>query len=136
MDQAVIDQKLESLRRCVARLEARCPESAAALAADLDAQDIVALNLTRAIQLCVDLAAHWLAGQPDIEAPHTMGQVFVLLAGAGKLDSALAGRLRKAVGFRNIAVHNYQAVNWEIVFRLCTEQLADFRDFAAAFSAS
>lgn len=85
MDQAIVDQKLESLRRCVSRLEMRCPDSAEKLGADLDAQDIVALNLTRAVQLCVDIASHWLAEQPEQNAPQTMGQTFTLLMEAGKL---------------------------------------------------
>ena len=51
MDHALIEQKLESLRRCLARLRARCPTPAPALAVDIDAQDIVALNLARAVHL-------------------------------------------------------------------------------------
>jgi hypothetical protein len=38
--------KLESLRRCVKRVEDRHAASAEALAADPDVQDIVTLNLT------------------------------------------------------------------------------------------
>ena len=133
MDQLIIDQKLESLRRCAMRLQARCPDSAKALAADIDAQDIVSLNLTRAIQLCVDIAAHWLSQQTASSSPQTMGQTFALLAEAGKIDAALAQRLRQAVGFRNIVVHNYEAVEWEIVFHLCRTGLSDFQDFARAF---
>jgi len=118
MDQAIIDQKLESLRRCVLRLKERCPETPELLSEDLDAQDIVSLNLTRAIQFCVDIAAHWLADQDDLGAPQTMGETFSLLAQGDK-----------------IPVHNYEAVNWNIVFQLCHEHLDDFRDFARAFSA-
>ncbi|MEX1056398.1 MAG: hypothetical protein WED11_01600, partial [Natronospirillum sp.] len=73
MDSAVIEQKLESLRRYIQRVESRLPESVQALQNDLDAQDIVALNLTRAVQLCVDMAAHWLAENADSNAPRTMG---------------------------------------------------------------
>ena len=47
MDKLLIAQKLESLRRCVARIETRIPATAEALAADLDAQDILSLSLTR-----------------------------------------------------------------------------------------
>lgn len=133
MAQAVIAQKLESLRRCVARIASRCPDTAVQLRQDLDAQDIVSLNLSRAIQLCVDIAAHWLVEEARADAPQTMGQAFLALAQAGKLNEGLAQRLRKAVGFRNIVVHNYEDVNWDIVFNLCQERLADFRDFAAAF---
>lgn len=130
----IIAQKLESLRRCVARIEARCPDSSTKLSTDVDAQDIVSLNLTRAVQWCVDVAAHWLAGQPDWSAPRTMGETFRILGQAGKLNEALALRLRKTVGFRNIVIHNYEAIDWQIVFHLCTDRLVDFRDFARAFA--
>lgn len=56
MDREVIEQKLESLRRCLQRIETKCPAAAETLAADFDLQDIVALNLSRAVQLCVDIA--------------------------------------------------------------------------------
>jgi uncharacterized protein YutE (UPF0331/DUF86 family) len=36
----------------------------------------------------------------------------------------------KAVGFRNTAVHAYQEIDWEIVYRIITEHLSDFRDFS------
>lgn len=130
MDRPVIEQKLESLRRCLKRIQDKCPENAAQLALDLDAQDILALNLTRAIQLCVDIAAH-LISTLEIPAPNTMGQSFEVLVGAGLLPVELAGRLKKAVGFRNIAVHNYEAINWEVVFAICQHHLGDFKDFAS-----
>jgi uncharacterized protein YutE (UPF0331/DUF86 family) len=34
------------------------------------------------------------------------------------------------VGFRNLAVHNYDAINWHIVFSIVHEHLADFSSFA------
>lgn len=49
MDRRVVAEKLESLRWCVARVEAKPPASAAALARDVDPQDIVSVNLTRAV---------------------------------------------------------------------------------------
>ena len=49
MDREVIEQKLESLRRCLTRVGEKCPETPGALATNPDAQDIVALNLTRRI---------------------------------------------------------------------------------------
>lgn len=133
MAQAIIDQKLESLRRCVVRVETRCPATVEQLKTDIDAQDILSLNLSRAIQLCVDIAAHWLVEEAGAPAPQTMGQAFTGLADAGKLGPALADRLRKAVGFRNIIVHNYEVVDWNIVFTLCRERLIDFREFASCF---
>ena len=135
MDRVVLDTKLESLRRCVARIEARRPPSAELLARDADAQDIVALNLTRAVQLCVDIAAHIASGSASA-APRTMGEAFDRLADTGCIDGALAARMKAAVGFRNIAVHNYQDIDWQIVHRIIHERLGDFRDFARAVTAT
>lgn len=129
MDRAVIEQKIESLRYCVGRVQQKCPPDAETLARDADAQDIIALNLSRAIQHCVDIGAHLIA-HSDIPAPETMGQTFDRLHEAGIVPQALAERLKKAVGFRNIAVHNYEVINWEIVHAICTRHLDDFRAFA------
>lgn len=102
MDRGVIEQKIESLRRCVERVRQKCPATADALASDPDAQDILTLNLTRAIQLCVDIGAHLIAGK-DVPVPGTMGQTFDVLTDMGILPAERALRMKKAVGFRNIA---------------------------------
>ena len=130
MDRLILEEKLESLRRCVARIDSRRADTAEALAQDVDRQDILALNLSRAVQLCVDMAVHVLAGSPRA-APHTMGESFELLAEEGLIDEALADRMRAAVGFRNVAVHSYRSIDWSIVHTITHEGMADFRDFAA-----
>jgi len=50
MDWALIEQKLESLRRSVHRVKEKCPENAAAIANNYDAQDILSLNISRVCQ--------------------------------------------------------------------------------------
>jgi len=81
MDREVVEQKLESLRRCL------------------------------------------------------MGQTFDALAHAGAISEGLAQQLKKAVGFRNIAVHHYDAINWAIVHRIAIHHLNDFEEFAKVIAA-
>jgi len=131
MDAVIIAAKLESLRRCVRRIEARRAVSVEVLAEDLDRQDILVLNLTRAVQLCVDVGAHLLA-DTERKAPETMGETFDLLAEEGMLDAGLARRMRGAVGFRNVAVHSYRSIDWSIVHELTTTGVEDLRAFAGA----
>ena len=133
MDREVILEKIESLRRCVRRVSEKCPPDAETLLHDFDLQDIVALNLSRAVQLCVDIGAHLIADL-DVPPPETMGKTFDALRDAGVIDPALAIRLKKAVGFRNIAVHNYEAVDWAIVHSIARNHLEDFSNFAAIVS--
>jgi uncharacterized protein YutE (UPF0331/DUF86 family) len=131
VDREVIEQKLESLRRCLQRVADKCPADPESLARDPDLQDIVALNLTRAVQLCVDIGAHVIAGM-GVPPPNTMGQTFDALAMGGAIPENLAIRLKKAVGFRNIAVHNYDAIDWVIVHNIARHGLSDFTQFAKA----
>ncbi len=131
MDRLILIEKLESLRRCVRRVEMRRAETVEALQGDPDRQDILALNLTRAVQLCVDIAGVLIADS-DEPAPQTMGQAFDALARMGLIDDALARKMKSAVGFRNIAVHDYQVVDWHIVFDITHRGLDDFRAFAKA----
>ncbi len=75
MDREVILEKLEALRRCIRRVESKRPNIAATLVADLDLQDIITLNLTRAVQLCVDIGSHIISWSEQ-SAPDSMGAVF------------------------------------------------------------
>ncbi len=131
MDRLIVERKLDSLQRCLERVRSKTPKDIADLLHDLDLQDVLVLNLSRAVQVCVDIATHILTerNQPP---PETMGKAFDLLAQDGFLDDALAQRLKKSVGFRNLAVHNYDAINWVIVHAIATKHLADFEDFARA----
>jgi len=94
----LIAQELESLRRCVARIGSKCPSDPQVLMRDPDVQDIVSLNLSRAVQLYVDIGAHWIVGL-DVSPPQTMGETFDRLSQAGVLDGELATRLKKAWAF-------------------------------------
>ncbi len=129
MDQQVIAQKLESLRRCILRVESKIPADLQTLIGDPDIQDVIVLNLTRAVQLCVDIASHLIADTPE-SAPATMGESFVVLAKLHVIDETIAANLKRAVGFRNVAVHDYEDIDWAIVYAICTRHLQDFRVFA------
>jgi len=127
----IIERKLDSLWRCLERVRSRTPANASDLLNDLDLQDVLVLNLSRAVQICVDVAVHILSERKQ-PPPETMGKAFDLLAQEGLLETELAQRLKKSVGFRNLAVHNYQAIDWAIVHAIATRHLVDFEAFAKA----
>ena len=129
MDQNLIAEKLESLRRCVQRVQTKCPPTPEELMEDPDLQDIISLNLRRVVQLCVDIAVHILADL-EVKPPDTMGAAFDALMSAQIISAGLAVRLKKAVGFRNIAIHNYKEIDWAIVHSIAATRLADFSEFA------
>lgn len=129
MDKQLIEGKLESLRRCINRVETKRPKTFEELENNLDLQDILSVNLERSVQLCVDIGSH-ISSQTDSKLPTTMAETFDILANENIIEMSTAQSMKKAVGFRNIAVHNYQSINWEIVFNISHHKLDDFKTFA------
>jgi len=129
MDRELIEEKLESLRRCVRRVEEKRVSSVEELEEDWDTQDILSVNLTRAVQLSVDIGAHLVAASEQ-PSPDTMAEAFGRLRDMGLLPGDLADRLKGAVGFRNVAIHAYRSIDWTIVHTITHERLDDFREFA------
>lgn len=70
---------------------------------------------------------------PDVglPPPDTMGQAFEQLAATHALDTPLATRLRKTVGFRKLAVHGCSTIDGTIVHAIASRHLRDFGGVAA-----
>lgn len=82
-----------------------------------------------AIEACIDVAQH-LCSSEGWGPPRDNGDAMLVLSRHGVLDSALAERMRAAVGFRNVLVHQYADVNDDIVLERAAD-LSDLDAFAA-----
>ncbi len=126
VDTDVVDAWLRELSRRLRRVAAKKPASIKALAADEDLQDILTRNLELAIQACIDIAFHLCGAHGKV--PTSAAEAFAQLAKFELIERALAQRLQRAVGFRNVLVHEYTEVDWMIVMRVIR---TDTRDLAA-----
>ena len=59
--------------------------------------------------------------------PQDSREAFTLLQQAGILDTTLAENLQRMVGFRNVAVRQYQDLNLDIVRAVLAHRVDDFR---------
>lgn len=128
VDRDVVTAKLEVIDRCIARIEEVHQERRDLQPVDVD--DITALNLQRAVQAAIGLATHVVATE-GYGNPSSTADTFTLLERRGVIEADLAGRLRKMVGFRNIAIHDYQALDPEIVESIVERHLGDLRALGA-----
>jgi uncharacterized protein YutE (UPF0331/DUF86 family) len=128
MNSLVIKTKLESLRICLDRIESKKPETLDDLLQDIDVQDIIALNLERSVQLCVDIANHILSSLDDSPAM-SMAESFERLSDKMIITAELGQNLKKAVGFRNLSVHAYDKIDWQLVWDILEEDLMDLVRF-------
>ena len=113
MDDVILN-KAATIERCVQRARDVYAGDPANLATDLIKQDSIVLNLQRACEASIDLAMH-LVRRFRLGIPQQSRDAFDLLAAAGHIDAARGEHLKRMVGFRNIAVHDYTRLNLEIV---------------------
>jgi uncharacterized protein YutE (UPF0331/DUF86 family) len=131
MNEPLISRKALSLIRCLKRIEEKRPGNLEELRHSLDLQDIISVNLERAIQISVDITAIIIAGK-NLGSGNTMAEGFRVLEDAGILSSELSYKMQKSVAFRNISVHEYQEIDWGIVFDVIHHHLENFKDFLKA----
>lgn len=93
--------------------------------------DALILNIERACQAAIDLAMHVVSVE-HLGMPQSSAESFRLLQRAGKLDEDLASRLGGMTGFRNIAIHQYQEIDLEVIHFIMRD---GWRDFVALCSA-
>lgn len=131
-DRDVVLAKLATLDRCLARIaEVRGARDGFSA---IDVQDITVLNLQRAVQAMIDLAAHVVASE-GLGTPDSLGASFTLLEEASLIDPALADSMRRMTGFRNVAVHEYRRLDPAILESIVQGRLGDLRRFAAGIAA-
>jgi uncharacterized protein YutE (UPF0331/DUF86 family) len=127
IDADVVYAKVGNIQRCLRRIKEVTALDPARLD-DIDVQDIFVLNLQRAIQSAIDLAAHAVS-EGGLGVPAVIKENFSLLKDAKVLDPGLADRMQRMVGFRNIAVHDYQNLDIEILKSILMDHLIDLEDF-------
>jgi uncharacterized protein YutE (UPF0331/DUF86 family) len=123
----VILNKITTIERCLKRIHevyAGNPENLS----DFTKQDSIILNIQRACEASIDIAMH-LVSEKKLGVPKASREAFKLLQEAGLIDEALAKTLMNMVGFRNIAVHDYQALELDILKAILDKHINDFKLF-------
>lgn len=131
MTDDVVLNKCAIIERCIQRLDEEYRGHESELAGNLLRQDSIILNLQRACEASIDLAMH-LVRIHRLGLPQESREAFRLLEAQGLVDAETSARMQAMVGFRNIAVHNYQKLNIDVVRSILDRHLADFRRFTGA----
>ena len=109
------------------------PPTSAVFISDLDAQDIISLNIERAVQQCIDVAAHILSEEDTVSGQSAAG-LFHDLVTKKVLSEQTGIQLSRAAGFRNLLVHRYATIDWKRVFLSLKNELDIFSLFIKEIS--
>lgn len=131
MDPQVLIRKAASIQKCLARIrEEYAALNGRSLEDDFLRQDSIVLNLQRACEASID-GALLLLRNATRDLPSSGRESFLQLGKLGVLSPDQAQHLSKMVSFRNVAVHDYQSLEIEIVESIVTTRLVDLEAFAA-----
>lgn len=125
-DRDIVLAKSASVQKCLRRIKEVTQLQPASLD-EMNIQDIFVLNLQRAVQATIDLSVHIVASEGLGLADSVKGN-FVLLENAGIINRELSERMQSMVGFRNIAVHDYQELDLNILKAILQNNLKDLED--------
>lgn len=104
---------------------------------DFLAQPFVLDGSLRALQVMIeamlDIGSHIVARE-GYGMPHTYADVVTTLADNGIFTKEQAGTYIAMVGFRNRIVHLYDEIDPEMVYKLITQRLDEFREFISVIA--
>ena len=129
-DRDVVLAKVAAIQKCLRRIKDVTGLDSDRLD-EIDAQEIFVLNLQRAIQSAIDLATHIVASE-GLGIPDTIRGNFVLLERAKIITKTLSKKMQSMVGFRNIAIRDYQALDVDVLKAILSKNLKDIEQFYTA----
>jgi len=131
----VLEKKRASVERCIQKArDYYAMPSDKPFDKDYIKQDAVVINLQRACEQSIDMANHAIRLN-KLGLPADSGESFALLREAGIIDSGLEKKLIGMVGFRNIVVHQYQKIDYELVKEVLEQHADDLLEFARILAA-
>ncbi|NVZ95356.1 DUF86 domain-containing protein [Pseudomonas sp. D6002] len=126
----VLINKAASIERCVARARQEYDKDPTSFTTDFTRQDAAIFNIQRACEAALDMGQH-LIRRERLGVPQGARDVFELLCQGGWVNPALLTNLKNMVGFRNIAVHEYQTLQLPITVAIITKHLDEFLAFSS-----
>ena len=124
----VVLNKIQTIERCLKRIREEYVGHEEHFETDYTKQDSVILNLERASQASIDIATH-IVKTRNLGLPNSSRELFDMLLEAGIISEKSCRQMQGMVGFRNIAVHDYQNLNIEIVVAIVEKHLGDFERY-------
>jgi len=129
MNDDIIINKTETIKRCLARIKEEYVTYENELENNYTKQDSIILNLERAAQASIDMPTHIIRIK-QLGIPKTSRDVFTILEQHKIISSKTAEQMKMMVGFRDIADHDYPNTSLGIVKSIIENNLLDFECFS------
>ena len=126
----IILNKSATIERCLKRIKEEYLNVEDLFGTNFTKQDSIILNLQRACEASIDLA-NYVVKKKKLGIPQQSREGFDFLAEAGLITPDISERMKRMVGFRNLAIHAYQALDMNVVKSIIDDHLPDFSSFTS-----
>lgn len=109
----VLINKAATIEHCVARAQEEYAADPQGFATNFTRQDAAILNIQRACEAALDMGLH-IIRRERLGVTQSARDTFALLEDAGWINAPVAEQMKRMVGFRNVAVHDYQTLQLPI----------------------
>ncbi len=124
----VIENKISSIQKYLKILEGYEKYSQEEIENDINTKGAVERYLYLVCQATIDLAEA-IVSFKNLRKPSTLTESFYILNEADIASIKLAEKMADMVGFRNTISHDYEKLNYEIVYDVLQNRLKDIKEF-------
>ncbi|MCF2138336.1 MAG: DUF86 domain-containing protein [Candidatus Thorarchaeota archaeon] len=128
IDPEVINSRISIIEQSLLLLRTTSEKGLEAYLSSLETQMMAERALHLAIESCIDIANHIVAGS-GLGRPANYAEVFRILHRQKIIDDSLAEKMMMMVRFRHRLVHMYSSIDNKLVFKFINEDLDDIRQF-------
>ncbi len=134
LNQELIEKRCQEISDSLERLEKIKTLSKEEFLKNQDSRDIASYRLLVAIEAALNICYH-ISAKKLKKAPDEYAECFGILGEGGIISNDLAEQLKKMARFRNMLVHMYWKMDYEIVFDILQKDLDLLRQFTRAAAA-
>lgn len=127
----VLENKISAVKKYLKILTNFSNYSKEKIISDLTIRGSLERYLYLAVQATIDLAEATVSYK-KLRKPATLSESFYILKEEKIISDVILNKMVKMVGFRNIMAHDYEEINYDIVFDVLHNHLKDLKEFLKA----
>ena len=128
VDREIIIAKTNAVKKHLTRIQSLAEVPKQTFMEDPNTQDIILFNIQLAVQNCIDIAAHVISEQ-GLGVPGSNNEMFYCLEENGYINRQIAEKMVKAVGMRNLIVHEYGKLDLARIYQTLQHDINDLQEF-------
>ena len=125
---SVIENKVSLIKKYLKILQRYQKYSKKEIVKNVDIRGATERYLYLVVQATIDLAGAIISFK-NLRKPTTMSESFYILNEEKIINSDITEMLIKMTGFRNVIVHDYEEINYDIVYDVLKNRLKDIEKF-------